>query len=46
VSCPCSRRENRRMLSTYEMSTHLAKKGFMSNYLFVALTRGGAACGS
>jgi hypothetical protein len=24
---------NRRMLSEYEMSAHLAKKGFMSNYL-------------
>jgi hypothetical protein len=33
VSCPCSRYENRRMLSEYEMSSHLAKKGFMSNYL-------------
>jgi hypothetical protein len=34
ASCPCSRCENRRMLSEYEMSTHLAKKGFMSNYLW------------
>jgi hypothetical protein len=25
--------ENRRMLSEYEMFAHLAKKGFMSNYL-------------
>jgi hypothetical protein len=33
ASCPCSRCENRRMLSEYEMSTHLSKKGFMSNYL-------------
>ncbi len=33
ASCPCSRCENRRMLSEYEMSAHLAKKGFMSNYL-------------
>jgi hypothetical protein len=33
VSCPCSRCENRRMLSEYEMSIHLAKKEFMSNYL-------------
>jgi hypothetical protein len=33
ASCPCSRCENRRMLSEYEMSVHLAKKGFMSNYL-------------
>jgi hypothetical protein len=33
ASCPCSRCENRRMLSKYEMLTHLAKKGFISNYL-------------
>jgi hypothetical protein len=33
ASYPCSRCENRRMLSEYEMSTHLAKKGFISNYL-------------
>jgi hypothetical protein len=33
ASCLCNRCENRRMLSEYEMSTHLAKKGFMSNYL-------------
>jgi hypothetical protein len=33
VSCPCSWCENRRMLSKYELSTHLSKKGFMSNYL-------------
>jgi hypothetical protein len=33
ASCPCSRCENRRMLSGYEMFAHLAKKGFMSNYL-------------
>jgi hypothetical protein len=33
ASCLCSRCENRRMLSGYEMSAHLAKKGFMSNYL-------------
>jgi hypothetical protein len=33
ASCPCSRCENRRMLSEYEMSSHLAKKGFMLNYL-------------
>jgi hypothetical protein len=32
VSCPCSRCENRRMLSEYEMFAHLIKKGFMSNY--------------
>jgi hypothetical protein len=33
ASCPCSRCKNRRMLSEYKMSAHLAKKGFMSNYL-------------
>jgi hypothetical protein len=33
ASYPCSRYENRRILSEYEMSTHLVKKGFMSNYL-------------
>jgi hypothetical protein len=33
ASCPCSRCENRRMLSKYEMSAHLTKKGFMLNYL-------------
>jgi hypothetical protein len=33
ASCPCSRCEYRMMLSEYEMSAHLAKKGFMSNYL-------------
>jgi hypothetical protein len=33
VSCPCSKCENRRMLSEYEMSAQLAKNGFMSNYL-------------
>jgi hypothetical protein len=33
VSCPCSRCKNRRMLSNYEMSPHLPKRGFMSNYL-------------
>jgi hypothetical protein len=33
ASCPCSNSENRLMLSEYEMSAHLAKKGFMSNYL-------------
>jgi hypothetical protein len=33
ASCPCGWCENRRMLSEYEMSAHLAKKGFMSNYL-------------
>jgi hypothetical protein len=33
ASCSCSRCENRRMLSEYEMSAHLAKKGFLLNYL-------------
>jgi hypothetical protein len=33
ASCPCNRCENRRMLLEYEMSAHLAKKRFMSNYL-------------
>jgi hypothetical protein len=33
ASCPHSRCENRRMFSEYEMSCHLAKKGFMANYL-------------
>jgi hypothetical protein len=33
ASCLCGRCENRRILSKYEMSTHRAKKGFMSNYL-------------
>jgi hypothetical protein len=33
VSWPCSRCENRRTLSKYEMSSHLAKKGFVANYL-------------
>jgi hypothetical protein len=33
TSYPCSRCENRRMLSEYEMSDHLAKKRFMTNYL-------------
>jgi hypothetical protein len=34
VSCLCSRCENRRILSEYEISAHLTKKGFMSNYHF------------
>jgi hypothetical protein len=34
ASCPCSRCENRKLLSEYEMSTHLTKKGFMSNHLW------------
>jgi hypothetical protein len=33
ASCPCSRCENRRILLEYEISGHLGKKGFMSNYL-------------
>jgi hypothetical protein len=33
ASCPCIRCKNRRMLSKYEMSAQLAKKGFMLNYL-------------
>jgi hypothetical protein len=33
ASCPCSRCENRRILFEYEIYAHLAKKGFMSNYL-------------
>jgi hypothetical protein len=33
ASCSCSRCENKRMLSEYEMSAHLAKKGFILNYL-------------
>jgi hypothetical protein len=33
ASCPCSRCENIRILLEYEISAHLAKKRFMSNYL-------------
>jgi hypothetical protein len=33
ASCPCSRCENKRMLSEYDMSAHLTKNEFMSNYL-------------
>jgi hypothetical protein len=33
VSYLCGRCENKRMLSEYEMFAHLAKKGFISNYL-------------
>jgi hypothetical protein len=33
ANCSCSRCENRRILSEYEISAHLAKKGFMLNYL-------------
>jgi hypothetical protein len=32
-SCSCSRCENKRMLSEYDMSAHLSKKEFMTNYL-------------
>jgi hypothetical protein len=32
-SFPCSRCQNKRMFSKYEMSTHLAKKRFMLNFL-------------
>jgi hypothetical protein len=35
ASYSCSRCENRRMMSEYEMSSHLAKKGFMSNYILL-----------
>jgi hypothetical protein len=31
--CPCNRCCNRRMLSEYEMSGHIAKKGFIPDYL-------------
>jgi hypothetical protein len=30
---PCNRCQNRRMLSEYKMPDHIAKYGFMSNYL-------------
>jgi hypothetical protein len=33
VKCLCNRCQNRRMLSKYEMSDHIAKYGFMPNYL-------------
>jgi hypothetical protein len=33
ASCSCSRCENRRLLLEYELSAHLAKMEFMSNYL-------------
>jgi hypothetical protein len=33
AKCPCNRCQNRRMLSEYEMSDHIAKHGFMLNYL-------------
>jgi cytidine deaminase len=31
VKCPCSRCRNRKMLSEYKMSDHIAKHGFMLN---------------
>jgi hypothetical protein len=33
AKCSCNRCRNRRMLSEYEMSSHIAKHGFMPNYL-------------
>jgi hypothetical protein len=33
AKCPCNRCRNRRMLSEYEMSGHIAKHEFMLNYL-------------
>jgi hypothetical protein len=33
AKCPCNRCQNRRMLFEYEMSGHIAKHGFMPNYL-------------
>jgi hypothetical protein len=33
VKCPCNRYQKRRMLSENEMSGHIAKHRFMSNYL-------------
>jgi hypothetical protein len=33
VKCPCNRCQNRRMFSEYEMSGHIAKQGFVQNYL-------------
>jgi hypothetical protein len=33
AKCWCNRYRNRRMLSEYEMSGHIAKEGFMLNYL-------------
>jgi hypothetical protein len=33
ASCPYDRCENRRMVSEHEMSAHLDKKEFISNYL-------------
>jgi hypothetical protein len=33
AKCPCNSCQNRKMLLKYEMSGHIAKYGFMSNYL-------------
>jgi hypothetical protein len=33
VKYPCNRCRNRRMLSEYEISDHIAKHGFMPSYL-------------
>jgi hypothetical protein len=33
AKCPCNRCRNRRMLSEFEMSDHIAKHRFMLNYL-------------
>jgi hypothetical protein len=30
--CPCNRCRNKRILSKYQMSDHIAKHGFMPNY--------------
>jgi hypothetical protein len=33
AKCPCNRCYIRRMLPEFEISGHIAKQGFMSNYL-------------
>jgi hypothetical protein len=33
AKCPCNRCRTRRMLCEYEISSHIAKHEFMSNYL-------------
>jgi hypothetical protein len=33
AKCPCNRCQNRRILSEYKMSSHIAKHEFMPNYL-------------
>jgi hypothetical protein len=33
VKYPCNKCQNRKMLSEYEMSSHIAKYGFIPNYL-------------